>query len=83
MPVAGDFAATDSLPEHGTGVPVSGPVVRNSLFFSPRASIPGSSSSYIYLMARPFEPMYFLAKSILRGSVEAVFSFKFILSTLF
>ena len=33
VPVAGDFAATESLPEQGAGVPVRGPVVRNSLYF--------------------------------------------------
>ena len=38
VPVAGDFAATESLPEQGAGVPVRGPVVRNSLFSSPSAS---------------------------------------------
>ena len=83
VPVAGDLAATESLPEHGTGVPVSGPVVRNSLFSAPRASIPGFNSSYIYLIASPFEPMYFSAKSIRSGSVEDFLALRSILSTLF
>ena len=83
VPVAGDFAATESLPEQGAGVPVRGPVVRNSLFSSPSASMPGFSSSYIYLIARPFEPMYFSAKSIRSGSVEAFLSVKFTLNILF
>ena len=47
VPVAGDLAATDSLPEHGIGVAVIGPVVKYRLFSGPSGSIPGFMSSYM------------------------------------
>src|SRR6185369_11435238 len=49
-------------------VPVSGPVAQISLLAGDSGSTLGSISSTRYLVARPREPMYASAHSMLRGS---------------
>ncbi|MPN04232.1 hypothetical protein SDC9_151468 [bioreactor metagenome] len=83
VPVAGDFAAIDSLPEQGILVPVKGVVIKISLLSSDRGSIPGFNSSYKYLMTSPFEPIYFFAQSICSGSACTIPALKLILNKLF